>query len=354
MIKFFTEADNQEIKDFLFKENGHLLQSFEWGNLRESEGHKVVRVGLTNEADPQQIKAYCQIVFHKLPKWYPSKHKYVGEVWRGPVLGENITEKEFLGFITAIREAGVANNAVFIKMEPKILQGSKFEAWFKERMVSGEESFIPCTSILNLERSEDELFASFDKYTRKNINKAIRKGVVVNIFTEPVPQKEAMKRAFALMQTTSERAGFRIRSSKFYENLIEIQTNNIKVHIIEAKVGKAVAASYITMTMNNTIYTPYSGSSREFSEYKANDLINWELIKYAKSIGIKNYDQWGVLPEDAPAHDPMWGVTNFKLGFNGRRERYIGAFDLVVSKGDYKLFVFAWNVRKLYKNIKGK
>lgn len=349
-IKILTQIDFSTITNFLMANKGHILQSIRWGTLRELEGHKVTRVGMFDKES--NIIAYAQIVFHKLPKFYPSKNKFIGEVWRGPVFSETITDQEFKEFIEFIKNLGQENNCVFIKFEPKILKSTKFEEWFRHYTKSGEGTFIPCTSVLDLQKNEDELLDSFDRYTRKNINKAIRKGVEIKIITEPQAQKEAVKKVYELLKTTSARAGFRIRSSKFYENLIDIQDENIKVIIFEAKAGNGIAASYLAMTMDDVIYTPYSGSSREFSEFKANDLINWELIKYAKSIGLKKYDQWGVLPEDAPGDDPMWGVTKFKLGFNGKRENYIGAFDLVVAPNDYKLFNFAWSIRKLYKHIR--
>jgi len=347
VFKELLLENKKQINEFLNRNNGHILQSYEWGDLRLKEGHIVKRYALVSEVD--EIKVYCQLVFHKLPKWYPSKSKYVGEVWRGPVVSDEINHSELVEFLGKLKEVSRELNPVFIKFEPKIIETSKLKNPFSDVCVRGEETFIPCTANLNLDRTLDEIQSAFDKYTRKNIRKAEKKGVTVKIFDSRQHQLDAIKRAYGLLRGTSQRAGFRIRGQKFYEDLVDIQDEYVKMYVVEASVEGKIAASYITLTMGNTIYTPYSGSDRSMSEFKANDIINWELIKLAKTLGLKKYDQWGVLPLDAPLNNSMWGVTNFKMGFGGERERYIGAYDLVLCPKDYKLFSFAWRVRKMLK-----
>jgi len=350
----FIELNNQlEIDQFIIsqEETGHILQSYEWGELRRSEGHIVKRFGLKRDG---KIIVLCQLVLHRLPKWYPSKKKYIGEVWRGPVVDSTTKISEFEFFLDKIQEWASGQDVVFIKFEPRFVKGIKFESSLKKLCIIGEDTFIPSTLSLNIDRSEEMIYSGIDKVTRKNIRKAERKGVLVDIVTNQDKQRLSIHDLYKLLEVTSNRAGFRVRSRHFYDKLIAIQSKYFKQIIIEARVDGNIAAAYLCLIMGDTIYTPYSGSDRKFSEYKANDLINWQLIKYAKSIGLKKYDQWGILPEDAPTHDTMWGVTRFKLAFGGNREDYIGAYDLVVDQSDYKLFSFAWSVRLLLKNIKKK
>ena len=66
----------------------------------------------------------------------------------------------------------------------------------------------------------------------------------------------------------------------------------------------------------------------------------------AKAAGFKHYDFWGVAPSDDPEH-PWAGITRFKTGFGGRRESYLGAWELPGNAVWYNLYRFA----KRFKNV---
>ena len=77
-----------------------------------------------------------------------------------------------------------------------------------------------------------------------------------------------------------------------------------------------------------------------------NNLIHWEIIKWAKEKGLKEYDLWGI-PADPKEGHPLWGVYRFKKGFNAELKNFIGAYDLAYNK---MLYFFFDKVIELYQN----
>src|SRR3990172_7894857 len=115
MFKELSVDNKDQIDNFLAQYSGHILQSFEWGELRAKEGHIVKRYAEILASG--KIKAYCQVVYHKLPRWYPSKMRYIGEVWRGPVMSEDFLHKDLMGFLNEIKNLSKDIDPVFIKFE---------------------------------------------------------------------------------------------------------------------------------------------------------------------------------------------------------------------------------------------
>jgi lipid II:glycine glycyltransferase (peptidoglycan interpeptide bridge formation enzyme) len=68
-----------------------------------------------------------------------------------------------------------------------------------------------------------------------------------------------------------------------------------------------------------------------------NHLLQWEAIRRAKATGCQTYDLWGA-PDQFNDSDPMWGVYRFKEGLGGMVYRYIGAWDLPISRWLYRLY----------------
>lgn len=347
------ERSNQEIESFIKQNNGHVLQSFQWGKIRENQGHKVIQCIVKD--DKEKIVIYSQIVLHKLPKWFPTLSKYIGEVWRGPIIDRKKDSKDIKKalniYLSNLKELSKKEKILLIKFEPNIEKNTTLGNIFSQLLKSSENTFVKGSGIIDLTKDIETIFNTFNKYTKKNIRKSIKKGVNIIISREKNEHIQAIKRLYPILSITSNRADFNIRPLSFYQSLINLESNNLKLRIVEAYVNDMLVASYLALIYNNTVYTPYSGSNREFSEYKANELINYELIKEAKLLNCTRYDQWGILPTDANSKDPLWGVSNFKLGFNGKREEYIGAYDLITDQTGQWIFMLAWYMRKMLNNI---
>ena len=61
----------------------------------------------------------------------------------------------------------------------------------------------------------------------------------------------------------------------------------------------------------------YGASDIQYRKYMAPYLIHWHAIQDAKSVGITQYDLFGIAPPDEPKH-PWHGITSFKKKFGGK------------------------------------
>ena len=56
--------------------------------------------------------------------------------------------------------------------------------------------------------------------------------------------------------------------------------------------------------------------------------LQWEAMRWAKSVGCHQYDFWGITDTEGDAgSEALSGVERFKSGFGGEVVRYLGAYD---------------------------
>ena len=83
----------------------------------------------------------------------------------------------------------------------------------------------------------------------------------------------------------------------------------------------------------------------------ANRLLDWEVIKYAKEKGVKEFDFGGLWPEEEAEKDQKKkGINSFKLGFGGEiKNRY--SYHKIYSKS-YTLIYNLYNLKNLGRRAK--
>ena len=104
-------------------------------------------------------------------------------------------------------------------------------------------------------------------------------------------------------------------------------------------------AAYHLMFFKETGYYVYGGSSDAHKEVMASNLLMWEALKLAKSLGCRTFDMWGSLAEKYTPSDPWAGFHRFKEGYGGVHRNYLGSVDVVVKPLEYQLFTLLWPIR---------
>jgi len=311
----------------------HPLQSWEWGEARKQMGIEVVRVG---EFRNDELVNIFQLTFHQIPK---TKYK-VGYLPRSV-----IPSSEVLNFIA---EYGKKKNAVFIKIEPNIINSKlKLQATDYKIEESPHPLFPSWTQILDLTKSEDELFKNLKSKTRYNVRLALKKGVDIKEESDEKGFKIFLKLYF----DTCKRQKYFGHNQEYHKKI----WNNLKdkiAHILIAYFNNTPIAAYELFNFNGVYYYPYGGSSDQYRNTMAANLLMWEAIKLGKKLGAKSFDLWGTLPPDYDPTDPWAGFTRFKEGYNAQFVEMIGSYDLVINKNLYWIYNFSFKLRQLYLNLK--
>ncbi|UTC67932.1 MULTISPECIES: peptidoglycan bridge formation glycyltransferase FemA/FemB family protein [unclassified Treponema] len=339
-----TKLLTSEYKDEFDKLAPHPIQSWIWGDFKESMGAAAERIGFFEDG---KLKSGIQIIFSKIPKT-----NYTVGIASKTVMPD-------FECLEALKKAGKKHNAVFIKIEPDIfkpvsetesstetslLPGNFFEEkinfLLKNGAKIGKPFFEKYNFLLNIEKTEDELLASFHSKTRYNIRLAEKKGVsVIDKSTE-----EGMEDYIRLMEETTKRQGFFNHNGKYFRQMFKIFPKE-SLRIFEAVYGEEVLTAWILFKFNGKLYYPYGASGNSHRELMPNNLIMWEAIKYGKNLNCSLFDLWGCLGPNPDTENSWYGFHKFKAGYKPQLVEYIGTFDLVYKPFMYKLFNIADKIR---------
>ncbi len=204
------------------------------------------------------------------------------------------------------------------------------------------------TYLVDLTAPEEEILGRMKSKTRYNIRLAARKGVTVR-----VGDNSDLGMLYRMYAETSQRGGFAIRGEDYYRTVWETfalsqdgslsedaATTPVAVPLIaeieDEPVVEAIAGAFVFRFGKRAWYL-HGMSTTKHRKKMAPHLVQWEAMRWAKEAGCTVYDMWGA-PDVFEESDPMWGVYRFKRGFGGHVSRTIGAWDLVLRPGLYKLY----------------
>lgn len=306
----------------------HPLQSWEWGDFRKATGQKVERYGVFD--DSGQMQDAIQVTFHSIPVLGGT----AGYFPRGPQpTGE---------LLSALKDIGQRNNAVFIKLEPNIMvPAEETNAFAAERQlleeagaVPGQQLFTQFTFVKDLRPSEEEILNSFKSKTRYNVRLARKRGVQIVEDTSLA----GLEKYLDLLRLTTDRQNFYAHDESYFRKQWEIFGKSGIMRILLAEFEGKILTAWIIFLFNGVGYYPYGASSRENPEVMASNLMMWEALMLAKREGCTAFDMWGALGPDAPADHKWSGFHRFKEGYSGELMRAMPTYDLVLNSPLYSLF----------------
>lgn len=319
------------------KTANHPLQSWYWGEAREKTGVEVVRFAETDKAG--NFKKVFQMTIHKVP-FLNFKIGYLPR--------SILPTKEFLNFLFNYCKK---NKIAFVKIEPyvKIDPNSKEQKEFMKYQnlkKSPHPLFPEWTIMLDLTKSEEELFKKMKRKTRYNIRLAQRKGVIVKEMSNDKGFEIFVKLYFE----TCKRQKYKGHTPEYHKIIWETLKNKI-AHILVAFYKNIPVAAYELFLYKNVLYYPYGGSNYNYRNTFASNLLMWETIRFGKRKGAKIFDMWGSLPQNYNKSHPWAGFTRFKEGYGGEFVQFIGSWDLIVNFKKYIFFSIGYSFRKLFFNF---
>ncbi len=333
-----------EEKDIYNQAVTHPLQSWEWGEFKKLTGQRLERVGFF---DNGKLVSAIQVTFHQAPGGYT-----VGYLPKGPMPDEEQ--------IKAVAQIAKKHQAIFVKMEPNVMipadsKNSAFATIDKfltsRNGVKGKPLFTPYTFLLDLNCTEEELFARLHSKTRYNIRLAVKKGVTIIDDSS----EGGLETFLRLLRETTTRQSFYAHDDQYYRDLWKMMKNTDIMHVFHAVYDQTVLVSWIVFLFNGRLYYPYGASSSLHREVMASNLMMWEVIKYGHEHGAKSFDMWGALGPDPNPNDPWYGFHHFKEGYGGKLMKNFDTYDMVYNPAMYKVFNLAnalrWSGLRLKKML---
>ena len=204
----------------------------------------------------------------------------------------------------------------FQEMVPKVIEYAKEAGWRYIEWRDAESLFgevEDCSRYyvhsLKLEGELETIFAGFRGNTRRNIKKALRMGVSVDILNS----YDSVKEYYRMHRITRKEHGFPPQPFKFFEKIFE--------HVVAAMKGIVVLASYREVPVAGAIFFrfgeegifKYGASDRKYHHLRANNLVMWEAIKWCKANSFMKLNFGRTRFEDR-------GLSQFKNGWGTERK----------------------------------
>lgn len=290
----------------------HPMQSWEWGEFRESIGTDVGRWGLYEN---DELVTVFELTFHPIP----FTSYTIGYLPKGPFPDENLAQ--------ALAQIAKEKNCAFIKIEPNIEVTRHKEQVISSFKESPKALFTKHNFVLDITPPEEALLKKMRPKTRYNIRVAEKNGVEVQERTDD----EALETYLKLYFETTKRQGYHGHTPEYHRAVWKTLRQSNMARLLIATYQKEPLTAWMLINFRDSLYYPYGGSSETHRNVMASNLVAWEAIKLGKKLGLKNLDMWGALGEDADPKDPWYGFHKFKAGYGGKLVEYIGTYDLVIN-----------------------
>lgn len=310
----------------------HLLQTPEWGSLKQEYGWKV------NWLQVDDLGA--QILFQTLPLGFSAAYLPRGPVSSQPDFWKSQSWSRFLSELDSLcRE----HRAIFLKVEPDLWEGvsPRGENPPDGFRMNAHSIQPPRTIVVSLKEDEEEILGRMKSKTRYNIRLAGRKDVKVH-------KSEEIGSFYKLLEKTADRAEFGIHDREYYRRVFDLLHPGGGCQIFVAEYEGQPLASIMIFVRGNRAWYFYGASSSQHRDRMPTYLVQWEAMRWAKTEGCESYDLWGVPDEDFETledqfldrNEGLWGVYRFKRGFGGVVKRTCGPWDRVYLPLFYQFYRF--------------
>lgn len=310
---------------------GHLLQTWAWGELKGAFGWTPLRVAVARDG---ALLAGAQALYRRLGPLT------LGYIPKGPALAEDSPDVAALLW-QGLHCASRRMRAVSLKVEPEWREGdAERHAWLLAHgLRPSAEGIQPRrTVIIDLRGEEEALLARMKPKWRYNIRLSMRRGVTVREGGEA-----DLPAFYRLMEITGQRDGFGIHSAAYYRRAWALFAPHGRARLLLAEYEGELLAGLLAYAFNGQAWYMYGASGEAHRDAMPNHQLQWRAMQWARSLGCRQYDLWGITDEDPDAPTAaLSGVERFKLGFGGEVVRYLGAYD-----HDYAP-ALAWAVRRAW------
>lgn len=319
-----------ETWDHYRKENPDIpfMQSNFWCEFREKVGWKSWKLGIFEGG---KMVAGCAIL--KFVGNGKEKTNFLS-IPEGPhlQLGGNKAAKYWKAMLTYIEEKIVDHepdqNTTYLRIEPR----TELKPDFFKDFQNAPETFEPRnTLVINLTRTEEALLKQMHAKGRYNVKVAQKHGVTVSEGLD----RSNVENFLELYEGTVGRKKFPSKQKFYFEKLLPILEREKTGTIFVAKHGETPLAAALVILFGKRATYFFGGSSEKHREMMAPYLLHWEIMRFAKTAGYKEYDLWGIAPENVPNH-PWKDITTFKKKFGGKKLHFLHSLDKVYDSESYR------------------
>jgi len=247
----------------------------------------------------------------------------------GPLLSKDLGQKGTIQFLQEYNRI-VSGRTLFTHIRP-LSDSFNGERYFIDSGFQREERL---NFLIDLNRSERELWRSIPKSRRKNIKRAEKKGVEVH----EMKSKSQLPVFYDLIKETYKRVKIPVADISLFGAAFDILVPKKMARFYLAIYEGESIASRVVLNYNGLTYDWYAGTSGEHMKLYANEAIVWRVLQDSREDGFHTFNFGGAGKPGEKA-----GRYVFKKRFGGqevRQGRYIKVHSLLkmkVAETGYKI-----------------
>lgn len=182
--------------------------------------------------------------------------------------------------------------------------------------------------VRDLSLTQDELWMDFKQKVRKNVKHALRNELRVILDETGEYLDDFLRIYYGTMERTNANDNF-FYSRHFFELLNEMQGNYVYFHVLHNDV---IISTELVLYGKEQCYSYLGGTDSNYFNLRPNDLLKYEIIKWAKDKGLNNFVLGGGYGSDD-------GIFQYKtcLAPNGIVKFYVGR--KIIEKEKYEWLV---------------
>ena len=313
------------------------LHSWNWGEFNKNTGEKIWRIGIFEDNELQAAIFIIKVI---------AKRGSFLFIPQGPVISQKskVKSRKLLElFFRYLTDLGKKEKISFIRISPILENTSENLDIFKSFGFKNAPIHMmhpETTWLLDITKSEDEIFKEMRKTHRNLIRRAGRDGVEI---VQSADEKY-LKSFYEIHMETVRRHKFIPFSYDYIKKEVDLFKNDDQINIFSAKYKNEIISSAIVVFYGNQAFYHHGASSSKYSKIPASYLVLWEAVKEAKKRNKKIFNFYGIV-ENKPKH-PWFGLSKFKKGFGGYKKELLHCQDLPLNKKYFITWVIE-TVRKI-------
>lgn len=174
-------------------------------------------------------------------------------------------------------------------------------------------STVNADQLIDLDRSESDLFANLDEGCRRAVRKAIKAGLEFELATD----RSALKSYLEVAEESATRTGEVLPPADYYEMVLDRFFSQGRAHLLFARTQTTRSAALILLSDKSAVHFMAGVSRPDELKLRPNDFLHWSAMLWAKKAGFQTYRLGPWFPE-VPRDWPISRVSRFKTKFGSR------------------------------------
>lgn len=229
----------------------------------------------------------------------------------GPLITPTAGDSVVNSFFQCFAEYCSSNNIIteFIRFHPVL--GNYHLV--KKHVAVERVSSVVC---VDLTVSNEEIWSGYKRNNRKNIKKAYREGLEVSIEEAPVGFTNFLDIYYHTLSRNQAKSFYYFNPEFFTRLHRELKGNFLYAHTL---INGQIISTELLLYNETFIHSYLGGTLEQYYDYRPNNILKHEVIKWAKNKGIKYFLLGGGYQEDD-------GIFQYKRSFavNGVLDFYVG------------------------------